>query len=562
MALESTLAASLSYAPSLRYGDIVKTNPGYDAVRMAEHEALFEGGKLFEDLLKNDDGKFLIKRETEKGAGGGGGPMDTRYENPGPAAAANQATSVGGNTYALRKKYVSYKPRVAGLINFIKAGVLSSAPVIVATKKADQAPENFINKFLNFFGVAKNPTDDPRVAYYHNLNTNADGCNRSLLACKSKLMRDLCVHGRAFGGISFPQTGATDANAASEAGGYDGRFTYISPLEIDDWECDAKGACMLRRHQVALSRSAPTSQQDIKTESWSFITAKGIFTYSIKWVFKDGSFTAPNAADPVELTSVVEIKTGEMPVRMIDVGIHVMELLRPSAIDQINLNADLRWTIAANVYALVIFFTKKGLTGIDPNVMALNLDPEDKAMILSPGPGIVAPLFQALDRNDDESYETMMALILKSAAQASNGRQSTEAKRMDYNTFETLLMIFSEPLRALLQWQLDSIRTKRGDDDIIVTVQGLDNFDIESVAQILNNTAAFLNLPETESIPTARQAMILRAFRAVMGSAATPEQLEQVVKEISAAKPSSDEDDATFGLEDHLKRLKSGQGNP
>ncbi len=529
-------AAQYKYPPAIKYGEALKTHTCYDAERMKEHEALFEGGKLFQEQLDKD--KFLIKRESEKGASGsgtGGVQLDLRLENPEAGKAAQYNPNVGGSTYALRKKYVSYKQRVAGLINFIIAGVLSSAPVIVATKATDQTPRGLFDKLLGFFGVKKNETD-PKVQFYHNLNKDADGRGTSLLACKSKLMRDIAVHGRAFAGITFPQPvlQEKDQNAlgARDAGAYKGMNTYIPAVEVDDWRSDAGGLCMIRRHFFQMDYSTPVSPPDIKFECWAFITKAGVFTYKIEWKNVDGKFVQPGASDPVPLDDVTPNGLAEMPVRMVDVGIHIMERLRACVIDQINLNCDLRWAIATNVFALVIFFTKEDIDSVSPDTMAMRMMPGDAAQVLSPGPGILASLFQALDRNDDESYETMMALILKSAAQASNGRQSGEAKRMDYNTFETFLMVFSEPLRALLQWQLDTIRTLRGDNDVIVAVQGLDNFDIESVAQILTDADAFLKLPGVPA--TARKSIILRAFRAVMGSAATPEQLEQVVKEIGA----------------------------
>lgn len=535
-----------AFPASIPYATLLKTHPDYDAERMREHEAFFEGGKAFDELFDKDEGKLIIKRESE-GASRNTGPTSNpaaRYENPAAAEMA-YSTNIGTDSFKARKKYNSYKPRVAGLIHFIIRSVLSSAPVIVATKKGNTKERSPLHIVLGWFGIDKENPDDPDVQFYHNLNDNYDNCGNSVISFLDSLLRDICIHGRAFAGIGFPHIEPekyNDADAPTDAeftaaGGKNGFGVFYPAIEIDDWITDDGQLEQIRRHYTCEERSNPALPPDRKFERWHYIRKEGIYTYEIEWKNTAApqavpSFEKPNSETPVAFKEFKPSSLKELPVKKIDLGIHIMERLRPCIKDQINMSIDLRWAIARDVYNLLVVKTKQPEISIDPVQMALRLPGDnDSAQILNTGGAGIEPLFKMLDRNDDETYETLMALILKSAAQPSNGRQSGEAKRMDYNTFETFLMVFSAPLLSLLNWQLNLIRKTRGNDQILTTVHGLVNFDIESTSKIIADAKAVLDMGIPDS---AAKAIKFRAYRAYMGTSATPEQLEHVVKEFGA----------------------------
>ena len=525
------LAQREGFALSVLFSDISKPHTDYKPDQIADYEALYEGGDLFAERID----RFLVKRQSE----GAGTPnyarTDPRNENKNVTGETVSSPSVLGNTYDVRKQYAWYENVGGGFIDFIRSAVLSSRPVIVAATPPKTDPASPVAKLLapfarlkTYFGIPSTP--DARTQYWVDLNCNCDGAGHSLPARKSDMLRSLLLHKRAYIGVRFGDGDYTSIYNAKMAGKFDAKLCFFSAQEIDNWGRDDDGnLAWLRRHRVTEKTIVPTSPDKTIKEQWSFFTPTAIYTYALDYKADN----KPTPQTPVQLVSVVEHGLGQLPVQEVRIGIHVMQRLAPIILKLFNRQSAITWSLNLTAYALLCIFSNDDLSqGFDADGFALQLKtPNSSCDFKTPNPGIYDPQFKDAANTRDALYEALMAMVLKAASMASNGRQSADAKRADFDTFETFLEIFSEPLKAKLTWAVKLIQSQRPDDkDLLVNVEGLDEFDIDTIAAILKNTLDYISIPGMPE--TAVKYAKLRATRAMLKNAPA-EVLHQSITEIA-----------------------------
>ncbi len=265
----------------------------------------------------------------------------------------------------------------------------------------------------------------------------------------------------------------------------------LEPAAETPWSVNSRGALtMIRVYTCERIRSLPFAQPDSQRHTWTYFTENAIYQYS---------FTHKDSEPPTPERSVLRMtaeshELGCLPVVPVRNDLWPMERLFDSAVALFNRETAATWSLDRLAYAQLVLNTNKQISEVITD-QALLLDVGDSASILSPTQQIHDAQQKDIERLKESLFLAIQAMVLLAAAKDEQGRQSGVAKQRDFGSLTTLLAAFASPLKDALEKIVQIIQMARGDKDIALAIQGLDDFDIQSLELKLKNTASLMNLP-------------------------------------------------------------------
>lgn len=513
--------------------DLEKNHSEYNAAKLNEYDALYEGGDKFKELIDT----FLIRLQMEE--------QEAWPVRRNPLGVEARSTEHGQQEHNLeiaelqyksRKKRAWYAPLVPGVIDFMVAAVCQNQPSIVAT--SGQSSDKNLNLFARALEWIRGQQAQSEVKYWNDINRNADGMGMDLGALGTRAIRAAMLHKRAYLGIRFPKGADVFANfgQAEAAGMLNATITLLHARNVNDWKEDAYGKLeWVRTCYSEKRRPLPWQQPSIIVKTWTFITAQASYVY--EYAKKEG--------DPVDVP-VRRLRferhgLGELPVIPINSPVWVMERLRDIAVALFNRQVALEWHLDKTAYAMLTLFTDKQIDQVVTD-LALVLNKGDAAQVTSPPAQTADALQKDIDRLKEEMFLAVQAMVLMAAAKDEQGRQSGVAKQRDFGSLSTLLSAFAAPLRDALEQAIRIIKKVRKEESLPVSVQGLDKFDVQSLELKLKNAASALNL----DLPKTARKWIKMDTALAACADAPPEVREGIVTEII-----NEPDDGSMGALDN-----------
>lgn len=515
------------FPESILLKDLQAVHSEYKAEKIADYEALYEGGEKF-DLRKE---RFLVKLQMEE-------PQTKNPQGLNPKAEGNihtdapklQNAGEAGAHYKSRKKRAWYKPVVSGLLDFMCAAVMQNPPCVAVSqpeKKATGLADRVKAAWLRLIG--SKDAEDPSSAYWHDLNRDVDGLGTDFAANAWQALIESMVQKRSYFVVEFPKVDADNLAEQKDEGAFDCTVVRLGAKDVDDWQTDAKGALtMVRVHTEEAVRSSPFAQPDRKKHTWTFFTKAAVYQYVLEYDAKE----EPNPeSTQVSRTVADSHDLGRLPVVPIRSNLWPMDRLADAVIELFNRETATAHYLDKIAYAMLVLYTEKDLGQVVTD-QALVLNPTDKAEIVA----AKAEVYTALKADIERLYECLFlliqAMVLLAASKDDQGRQSGVSKQRDFGSLSTLLAAFASPLKDALEEVVKIIKEARGDDSIVLAIQGLDNFDVQSLELKIKNTASLLNLPMP---PAARNWAILDTALAACANAPS-EVREQIVQDIMDGK--------------------------
>lgn len=519
------------YPAEILLKDLQATHTAYDLAKIEKYEALYEGGKKFHDLID----QFLVKLQMEEAAPEAKNQPGYNPKSEGSGVTQSPklqgAGGFHGKQYTARKKRAWYCPVVAGIIDFMAAAVSQNPPNIVTSKPADPKAslvDKVKNVILRLVGRKDEAVDE--TSYWHTLNRDADGLGTDLPALGWQALIEGMVQKRSYLYVIFPEVTADNLADQEAKGGLDAKIGRLTARDVNDWQTDKRGALtMVRTYSCEHVRSNPWVQPDSKRHTWVYFTAQAVYQYVL--VHKNDEEPNPESQMVTRVTANPH-DLGRLPVVPVRNDIWPMERLYDSAVALFNRETAATWSLDRLAYAMMVLYTEKDLGEVVTD-QALLLNPgSDKAEILAPPAHIFAAQQADIERWKESLFLAIQAMVLLAAAKDEQGRQSGVAKQRDFGSLSTLLAAFASPLKDALEEVVEMIQEFRDDDDVALAIQGLDNFDVQSLELKLKNTASLLNLPMPDA---ARNWAILDAALAACANAPS-EVREQIVNEVMAGK--------------------------
>lgn len=549
----SSSAFTPEFPDAIALSDLRQTHAEYDPIDkrtgvgiLDKYDDLYIGGRAFYEHIDN----YLIKRSIE-GSTTTAPKNDPNY-NPKSAGSPyinNPLTRPSGGSggtcqFEARKKRAAYTPIGSGIIDFMVSAVFQNPPAIVAAQPPKEGTAAVVGGLLakvrSWFLGGGTPSSEGDTAYWHDLNRNCDGMGQDLSAFFIRVCREVMIHKRAYVMPKFGKS-AEHANAKEQkdSGDLDATLVFLSARDVDDWQYDSRGTlAWVRTHKVEKIRSNPAAQPDTERHTWVYITKSASYRYELKYKNTEPpEDTVLVSCGPVELHDA-----GRLPVIQIPVpeGLWVMERLADTILALFNRQSAASWNLDSLAFTIILFKTMKDLGSVTiPDVGGFKVDPGEDVTIISPPADGNTAQQNDIDRIKEDLFLAIQAMVLVAAAKDEQGRQSGVAKQRDFGTLSTLLGAFAGPIRDSIEECVAIIRAYRGDDELVLAVQGLDKFDVQSLEQKLKNTESFLKLPDLP--PSARKWATLDASLAMTANAPA-EVREAVVHEImSEAKVESSE---------------------
>ncbi|HEY3322081.1 MAG TPA: hypothetical protein VGP72_16560 [Planctomycetota bacterium] len=506
--------AATDEATGLLVKELLVVHPEYRRDLIEKHTDFYEGGDRFE---RNKD-KYLRKREIEY-----------------------SSLPIGKVIRRTRLETASYTPHVAGMIDWLVSACMQSEPAILA---------DVVDK------EHKTPQQESKIAFYHSLNVDCDGCGNDLVSVVRSRLLEAMVHHRSYFLINWPASDGmeyTDIGAQRDAGQLGACICKLNAIDVDDWDKEGDEYTMIRTHHVELARATRWGPRNIERHTWTYFTEDAIYEYQAEKLA--GKEWEKGAV--ARLMRTQEIAAFPITRICIPKGMWVMNRLFPTAYSLFNRESSLDYALDTSAFALPVVMSKKSLGGVVANELAiLQLDVGDDYKWATPPSGH----FEALDKSSDTKKDDLASAIQAIALQskdASAGRQSGAAKRFDNGMISTLLSSYAGALRDALERTLAKIQTARGDDDIILTITGLDKFDVQALELMLKEYQIFSGVKASE---TAKRYAAQKVALAVCADAPAPTKEEIRVEsdklEFDEPKATPEEPDETDTRQPDTEEVK------
>lgn len=449
----------MDYPPTIPIASLLKTHPEYDLQSIQKSGDIYYGGKRFNKNKCN----YLMKTPYEMSS------------KPGAVA-----------YFKSRCDCAVYVPLASGRIDHFVAATNQAPASILATCQAD-----------------------PKQAeYYNGLNDNC-GSGMDIAAFIRERHLSASIYNRAYIGLKWPVAKSDSAYVGPKkaAGDLNVSWTPIDAIDVDDWRInddDGKfdyvrehGQCLTVKDPVM--RSLPWVQPDVEMHTWVMYTRDAIVEYQCALELVSG---IPRPFDPnkdiATRTRVMLHDLKRVPIVQVKTPFCIMDRLSDTAIAQFNARANLTWALRNSAINIPYIKTDKPVAEVMMNEEALFVFDADWNEFGWSSPPTSA--FEELRLDNIGLEKELDAVITTTALGVDNSTQNMSrlsgvARIQMYGAIAVLLELNGGGLKDTINEILEITRLARGgDENVQITLGGLDRFDPSSLADIVNNTIAYLSI--------------------------------------------------------------------
>lgn len=455
-----------------------------------KYQALYEGGELFHKNIQC----FLNKNLLE-----------------------------GPDQYALRTREAYYESYINSIVNQF-ASQLFSSPFVIRTKSDDD-------------GYYSPTVSSDLDSFYSQFKEDCDLSGTDLVS----FMRDVFITAliKRCGWV-LAEMPSVDLpipdNLLDEQQAGIGR-AYLSLLQPDcvfDWEVDEYNQLLwVITFQREMRREDPRVPRKIITDTWKIYDAQNVETFQLQYEVNK----LPNK--DIDVPSISKKPHGFTRVPFISLtlpkGLWLVNRLADAQIEHFRLDNSLSWAMRRACYPTAVYKTDdddKGSLTRSPDGFAVKIGAKEELEWLSPPTNSFDVMMKMASSIKDEIYRlaTQMALAVDNSA-AAVGR-SADSKAQDAQSTEICLHAYADLVKETVEEIFELISDARGDTDVVFSIEGMDEFNVLDVGEILANTKAAkeLNLPS----PTFQKEMQCKAAEALLFNV-SQEIKDQIRQEIMSA---------------------------
>lgn len=495
----------------LKYRDLKRTHPEYDAAYWMQLRALYEGGKallaapaVFDTLFPRHE------YETDK-------------------------------AYAERKRRAYYVNHLGTIIDFIVAG-LGQDPGRIAPEDAKAGAEVELEGFWAGFQADCSAPGGKKLPFDRLLREQA---RSGLLLQKIWTLVDFPRVPEGFA----PQSKADEVDAGLDHG----YAVAVPPENVIDWECGPDGGllwamqreCSRPRTDLAGGRDTVHAVYTLWTRTqW----ARWVIEYSVD---KNGPEKEP--ADEDELAPIVGTHAcGRVPLVLTELpsGMWAGNKLFSMAVQYLNQSCGLSWAECKVLFASLYEFLGPETPGVDTAISTAQQDPnrdkrrprgpgivqvrgsDDSAMFVSPPTDGYAATAETLKTLREDMYRVTYQMALAEDNTGAVIKRSAEGKEKDHAATGVVLGAIGEHMRDHGTEVVETVEAGRG-EDLGYVVVGMASFDTIELGAAIDKAVTI----ETVSVPSATYqiARKLQLVRADLGEHATPDLMAKVERELNGA---------------------------
>ena len=303
---------------------------------------------------------------------------------------------------------------------------------------------------------------------------------------------DMLVAGRTHILIDFPKVEGAPLNRAEEDAAGISR-AYLVKYQAEDlinWSVDDQGEyewVVLRQDSVR--QPSIDSSESIDETYWRYYDKSEFRVY--RRVQREGKSSDIKLVARGPHAFVRQQRVPLMTMQVSD-GLWLMNKAATLQLEHFNKSNSLAWAITMGLFAMPVVYSDREWNQIIGESYYIQLGPNDKFGWTEPDGKVFQIAANNLESLKEEIYRVCY-LSQASGEMISGHAQSALSKQMDCAITQEVLRAFSAVVKGTIRKILSSISDARL-DDVLVSVSGLDEFDIQDFASELSDGKDLLAL--------------------------------------------------------------------
>ena len=295
------------------------------------------------------------------------------------------------------------------------------------------------------------------------------------------------VCGSAYTVVDFPRVGAPSLTRAEEDASGRSRAYLVdySPEEVINWNYDENGALdWIVLRTTCLQQSAATDAQWENETRWIYYDRENFQIYR-----KSGDRNAPELVDEgrhalAALRRVPVFRTA------VSEGLWLMNKAALLQLEHFNKSNALSWALTMGLFATPVIYSDREWSQVVGESYYIQLGSGDRFGWTEPEGKVYQIAADNLVRLKDEIYR--VCYLMNQAGTASDARSGL-SKQRDFSVTNEVLKAYGDVVKDSLKQVLLAITAAR-QDDLVIDISGLDEFDIEDFSTELDDAKKLLEL--------------------------------------------------------------------
>lgn len=418
---------------------ITREHPEYVSERLnrSMYRDLYEGGERF----KGNASTYLVRRHKE--------PNDIYFE---------------------RLCRVFYQNYAGSIIDWYTATLFRREPVI-QFEGANDAGKAFFGDFIQ-------------------------DCNRrgtKLFEFFRGQITESLVYGKSYIAVDFPAAAGTAYSRAQEdeAGLSRAYLVNYSANDVINWSYDESGNLDWIVIRTSAQKQSSVQDSHWKTHTrWIYYDRENFELYTSET--SSGMFGTPQlvASGPHALSRQKRVPVFELRVSE---GLWLMNKVSLLQLEHFNKSNALAWALTMGLFATPVVYSDREFAQIVGESYFIQLGAQDRFGWTEPEGHVYQIAADNLVSLKDEIYRVCYMNSQISGATSGSHSQSGLSKAWDFSVTEEILRAYGDAVKNSIQVVLEAISDAR-QDGIEIDVSGMDEFDIQSFSDEIQDAASLLAL--------------------------------------------------------------------
>jgi len=327
-------------------------------------------------------------------------------------------------------------------------------------------------------------------------DTFVQDCNRrgtKLFECFRHQVAEAMVCGKSFIAVDFPFSNgqACSRGQEDEAGLSRAYLVNYSADEVINWSYDEFGVL-----EWIVIRTSTVKQSSVRDESWKthtrwiYYDREGFEIYASEGESSGGNGTPELVSSgPHALSSQKKVPVFELSLTE---GLWLMNKVSLLQLEHFNKSNALAWALTMGLFAVPVVYSDREFAQIVGESYFIQLGAGDKFGWTEPEGHVFQIAADNLVSLKDEIYRVCYMNSEISGGKGGSS-QSGLSKAWDFNVTEEILRAYGDVVKNSIQEVLSVISQAR-QDDLEIDVTGMDEFDIQSFSDEVQDAASVLAL--------------------------------------------------------------------
>ncbi|MFN0167689.1 MAG: hypothetical protein ACKV22_14780 [Bryobacteraceae bacterium] len=329
--------------------------------------------------------------------------------------------------------------------------------------------------------------------FYIDLTENCDLRGTDLAEFfRSQLVQAL-IYGTSYVVVDFPRTAVTPQNRAEEdeTGRSRAYLASYTPEEVINWSRDREGNLLW-----AVLRTESQRQNSVDDSEWRKETQ---WTYFDREEFRTFErIEGPGAASELRQTdrgphALASVKRVPLFDVRISEGLWLMNKAALLQLEHFNKSNALAWALTMGLFAMPVVYSEKPFSQVMGESYYIQLGPQDRFGWTEPTGSVYEIAAENLVRLKDEIYRVSYLMSQAASPQSSALTQSGLSKLRDFSITQEVLRAYGDAIKECMMQVLRAIEYAR-QDDLLIDVSGLDEFDIGDFGVELDDARKLVDL--------------------------------------------------------------------